>query len=420
MRESEFETRSASAVEGDVQYVEERVVEYVTNRRQRGLLIIALVALFLLLIGLIVGVTMLSSPVGAPTEGDLPEDIEWVRSIYGWGTAPEQALASPVDAAVAPDGTIWVVSGKTTIVAFEPDGSLERLVELPFGEGEGQVSALEGLDVADDGSVYVCDYGNNKVIVLSPEGELTNEWSVQLPNEIAVQGDRVALAAAFGVGVFTTEGEPISTWGSRGAGLENFDLPHGIAFGENGEVFVSDTHNERVKAYTQDGRLLWVSRTSGVPASEASAEATGSAYQLPAGMTFDAAGRLLVVDPFEFAIFALDPETGDITDRYGDFGSADGLFAYPTGVSYDDARDWFVVADTANNRVQIIRLAGSGGNAVVAAIATAFDRPIWLFLLPILLLLAALAVAVARRKRQRLEARRIAGSGVKNRPGNAD
>ncbi|GAB4288882.1 MAG: hypothetical protein Kow0067_14660 [Coriobacteriia bacterium] len=420
MRESEFETRNASAAERDEGYVEERVVEYVTNRRQRGLLVIALVVLFLLLIALIVGVTMLSSPVGAPRADDLPDDIEWVRSIYGWGTAPEQALVGPVDAAVAPDGTIWVVSGRTTLVAFEPDGSLRRLVELPFGEGEGQASALEGLDVGDDGSVFVCDYGNNKVIVLSPEGELIDEWGVQLPNEIAVQGDRVALAAAFGVGVFSTQGEPISTWGSRGAGLDEFDLPHGIEFGENGEVFVADTHNERVKAYTQDGRLLWVSRTSGVPAGEASTETTGSAYQLPAGMTLDAAGRLLVVDPFEFAIFALDPKTGDITGRYGEFGSADGLFAYPTGLSYDATRDWFAVADTANNRVQIIRLTGSGGNAVVSTIATAFDRPIWLFLLPILLLLAALAVALARRKRQRLEARGVTGFAVQDGARSAD
>src|SRR5580698_9716947 len=34
---------------------------------------------------------------------------------------------------------------------------------------------------------------------------------------------------------------------------------------------------------------------------------------------------------------------------------------YPTGIAYDKTRDWFAVADTSNNRVQIIRLPGTGG-----------------------------------------------------------
>jgi len=85
---------------------------------------------------------------------------------------------------------------------------------------------------------------------------------------------------------------------------------------------------------------------------------------------------------------------------FGDYGQTDGLFAYPTGVSYDPTRDWFAVADTANNRVQILRLPESGGNPASRLIG-AFRLPMCIFCLPLLFLLAAVIVAVARRRQER-------------------
>ena len=115
-------------------------------------------------------------------------------------------------------------------------------------------------------------------------------------------------------------------------------------------------------------------------------------------MTVDGSGRVLLVDPCVFAIMAVDPATGELTETWGDFGATDGTFAYPTGIDYDAERDYFVVADTANNRLQILELPGSGGSALSGA-KRALDGPVWLCAIPLILLLIAIVLWISKRRR---------------------
>ncbi len=129
-------------------------------------------------------------------------------------------------------------------------------------------------------------------------------------------------------------------------------------------------------------------------------------------MTMDGKGRIVVIDPFKFRIAAIDAKTGKIAHEgndpkkrqafYGDFGQQDGFFANPTGIAYDKSRDWFAVADTSNNRIQILRIPDSGGSLLAPAIG-AFRLPMCLFCIPWLLLLAAIIIQVVRRRRQNEE-----------------
>lgn len=379
------------------------VVESGVSRRR--VLAVVLVILMLLLSVAGVFVWNLSKPKGAPSVAE-SNGMRWVRSIYGWGDTSADLLQGPVDAAVAPNGTIWTVSGKTTLVGFNPDGTLERLVPFERGEEDGQVISIEGMDVGEDGTIYLADFGRNAVHEVTPQGEMTLSILVEQPSEVAVRGDRIAVAAAQGIAVFTTDGELVAQWGSRGNAADQVDIPHGIAWADDDTILVSDTHNRRVKAYFPDGRLKYVAPEAmevapdaGVNAGMESTEDTMTPYQLPSGMTVDGAGRVLLVDPFVFAIMAVDPATGALTDAWGDFGAADGTFAYPTGISYDAVRDYFVVADTANNRLQIVELPGSGGSALAGA-RRALDGPVWLCAIPLILLLIALVLWISKRRRR--------------------
>lgn len=385
----------------------ETIVEYEDNRRTRTVLAAVIVLLFLLLLGVGWFVLRLASPVGAPASENLPDGVEWVRSLYAWGDTLDETMNGPVDTAIAPNGVVWVVTNKLYVVGYRPDGQVYRVIQLEQGDGAGMAVALEGIAVDDNGDIYVCDFGRNVVMVFSQDGEFLREWLVQLPVEVDVNNGQVAVAAAYGIGLFDTEGVLITQWGQRGKADGDFDLPHGILLADDGTIYVSDTQNRRIKAYDNSGRLLWIKagpESSGLSSATTTESVDGvrQNMQIPSGMAMDSNGRLLVVDPFEFQVLVLDTEReGVIIERYGEFGEEDGKFAYPTGIAYDPARDVLSVADTANNRAQIIRIPGTGGNALSRGLAFATDRPFWLCLIPLVLLVVAMVVWSTRRKRER-------------------
>ena len=119
---------------------------------------------------------------------------------------------------------------------------------------------------------------------------------------------------------------------------------------------------------------------------------------LPQDVVLDAAGRLVAVDAFNFSILVMNATSGAIENSFGQEGTGDGQFVYPSSLAYDAKRDWFVVADTSNNRLQIVRIEGSGGGPGQAA-SRALSSPFRVCAIPLAALLAALAILFVTRRR---------------------
>jgi uncharacterized protein YjiK len=67
---------------------------------------------------------------------------------------------------------------------------------------------------------------------------------------------------------FAKDGTFIKTWGKKGSGPGEFDIPHTIAPDSRGRLFVGDRQNNRIQIFDQDGNFIdqWrqFSRPSGV------------------------------------------------------------------------------------------------------------------------------------------------------------
>ena len=100
------------------------------------------------------------------------------------------------------------------------------------------------------------------------------------------------------------------SFGSRGQGVNQFDLPTGVHIDDAGFVYVADTQNRRVRKYTPSGRLIWDAGTVPDRKFETHVQASTGLFQLPTGVTTDANGRVVVTDAFNYNLTVLDGETG--------------------------------------------------------------------------------------------------------------
>ena len=98
-------------------------------------------------------------------------DGRLLAEIGSRGSAPGQ-FNIPVQAAVAPDGTLWVLdAGNFRVQAFDPAGRFLRAFGQ-VGAGFGQFSRPRGVACDGEGNVYVSDAGFGNVQVFDPQGRL--------------------------------------------------------------------------------------------------------------------------------------------------------------------------------------------------------------------------------------------------------
>lgn len=364
-----------------------------TPNRTRWVLTIVVVLLVALLAVLVALFASLLRPVGLPAGSPAVKEDEmtWVKSIYGYGPSAAEQLLSPSSVAIGPDGAIYVTDPtRSRVLIFSVDGSFKDVLQSATpGTQMGSFVRPESIDIAENGDVYIADSRAKKVIVFNRKKEFVREYPVDQMARGVYQADGKVYVLDVGkVIVFEQDGKRLSSFGTRGKAPGQLDAYQGIV-ARGGTIYVADSYNKRIQAFDESGTLLWARPevATSTPAAD------DNAWDLPQDLTFDATGQLVVVDAFTFQLAVVDPKTGERGKSYGEFGRADGQFFYPTSVAYDPLRDWFAVADTQNNRVQIVRIPGSAVQPAQASVWRILSSPYRYLVPPAIVLLLATVFA---------------------------
>ena len=223
------------------------------------------------------------------------------------------------------------------------------------GNSDGHFVTPRAID--SDNQVIVVIDKSGRLQRYSHEGTFISSWDLELsgtgfPTGVSIDEDGniwIADTHQHRILVLDTEGETVLEFGEYGTGEGQFLYPTDIAFGLNGEVFVSEYGgNDRVSVFTRDGEFL---RSLG----HHGESRTG--FRRPQSIAIDrSTGYLYVADSGNHRIVVLKPD-GEVVNIISEVGRQNSEVLYPYGILMDTPNT-FIVCEFGNNRLQRFSIDG--------------------------------------------------------------
>jgi sugar lactone lactonase YvrE len=316
-----------------------------------------LLALPILLIPSIVAVTVYylvtkKIPTNRDAVGDVATLAGAGRPGVEDGKPSVATFSDPFGVAVDKRGNVIIADAgqSNRIRIITAKGNVELLAGSDEGYKDGDAAAAQfntpsGIAIDKDNNIIIADTSNNRVRRLTPERKVT------------------------------------TVAGSGGAGFKDgpaseaqFDGPIGVAVDKQGNIFVADSYNDRIRKISTDGNVTTIAGAGSPGFSDGSA--AEASFDTPCGVAVDEEGNVFVADTGNRSVRRITP-LGEVATVAGSAQpGADGQpdeigFSRPIAlaVTHDD---FLFVADAG--RGQIIRITPEGQPSVYAGIGTGYGE----------------------------------------------
>jgi DNA-binding beta-propeller fold protein YncE len=211
-----------------------------------------------------------------PKLSSLPESVS--NMFEGGKGAGKGEFDSPTGIAVDGNGNILVAdTNNGRIEKFSPTGTFLSIIGTK-GSGHGQLGEPNGIAIDRAGNIYVAEVASNhRVQKLAPDGTFIAEWKgpelgFYGPRRIAIGPNDSIYVVDQGnnrIVKFSSNGDVLASWGSRGSGDGQLNDPTSVAVdATTNKVYVADPRNKRIQVFDSNGKFLtkWIIPEWGQPA----------------------------------------------------------------------------------------------------------------------------------------------------------
>jgi len=286
--------------------------------------------------------------ISAPTYAYVPPETYEYYPNY-----PSMWLRGIADEGIAYDsGNFYVTTWQHNVYKFNNNPPITGWGG-PYGYRPEEFAFPKGIAIdSNKGFAYVVDSGNNRIKKFDLNGNLKKMW----PDN-------------------TKSG---TIWGQAGAENGWFSNPTGIAVDLYGNVYVTDTGNNRIQKFDPDGTFkgMWgsinISIKPSTPWGQAGTE--NVLFNKPTGIAYDRTkNNLYVANKGNHLIYRLDLN-GKKLMQFGGYGTTTGKFNQPYGITVDGNSNVYV-ADYNNNRIQKF---DGNGNFITSWGSYGYGGTIWI------------------------------------------
>ncbi|HEY7069738.1 MAG TPA: hypothetical protein VH479_06490, partial [Acidimicrobiales bacterium] len=276
---------------------------------------------------------------------------------------------------------VYVADGaKKKVRVFNLTGTQVRIIGQTTGCAFSEVR-----DVAADSAnnLYIANYTNNNILKMSvagaclgtfgtrgeADGQFRNPYGVTVRVDPVSGEERVYVADSNNnrVQVFTKAGAHVATLGGTFTALRR------VAVAADGDVWGADLWGTTLQRFDRTATGWQLAQTIGdhVPPLESTA-----VFNQVRGMAVDG-GELLAVDTVNQRFVRFDAGTGELLGACGERGFAEiGGFNWPRGLAVDPVSGEVWIADTKQNRLQVLRR-DCTGLARIGSFGTAVNQFDW-------------------------------------------
>ncbi len=295
---------------------------------------------------------------------------------------------------VTPDGTITTVAAGLAFpsgVASNSTGDLAVAIlndkAISRVTAAGVVTTVAGNGSAgysgDGGPAVGAEFGYPFGVAVDPSGN----FYIADPNNHQVRkvGANGVITTVAGTGIqgFSGDGGP--------AASAQLNSPGGVATDSQGNLYIADSSNLRIRKVTPGGTITTVAGSSAYGYSGDGGPATAAGLKYPQGVAVDAAGRIYIADTYDHVVRRvglagnISTLAGNNVEGFsGDGGPATSAeLDTPWGVAVDGGGN-VLIADLSNNRIRKVTVAdgsivtvagngsygdaGDGGQATLASV----------------------------------------------------